>query len=94
MTDLITSVSQQFDPQQALLPHDPRYVDCSVERGSAGLLTVMANNIRFSSGSTHQLLSGQRGCGKTTELFLLGQALMNAEPGLVPLGQSMPYRSW
>jgi hypothetical protein len=56
-----------FNPNESLPPGDERYVDFSAERGSIQLLKTMADTIRFSDASTCQLLSGHRGCGKTTE---------------------------
>jgi len=64
-----------FDPTEALPPNDPRYVECNAVRGSVGLLNVLADSIRLSDKRTCQLLSGHRGCGKTTELFRLRRLL-------------------
>jgi hypothetical protein len=76
----ITDCFNVFDPHEALPPNDPRYVECSKERGSVGLFESMARKIRFSKGRTCQLLSGHRGCGKTTELLRLQQTLLTQEP--------------
>lgn len=64
-----------FDPREALPPDDPRYVECNEVRGSVGLLNALADSIRLSDEHTCQLLSGNRGCGKTTELFRLRHLL-------------------
>jgi len=77
---LITKVFNVFDPHEALRPGDPRYVECNVERGSVGLLNTLARQVRRSTGRTCQLLSGHRGCGKTTELFRLQQDFLINEP--------------
>jgi hypothetical protein len=68
-----------FDPIEALRPDDPRYVECNDVRGSAGLLKILEDSIRLSDRRTCQLLSGPRGCGKTTELFRL-RHLLTREP--------------
>ncbi|HMV49619.1 MAG TPA: hypothetical protein PKD31_17800 [Blastocatellia bacterium] len=72
--DLITKITQEFDTITPLQPNDPRYVDCSVERGSTGLIREIANNVRRVEKSCW-LFSGHRGCGKTTELFRLQREL-------------------
>jgi hypothetical protein len=64
-----------FDPKEALLPDDPRYVECGAERHSSNLLDALENTIRLADKPTCQLLSGHRGCGKTTELFNLRKRL-------------------
>lgn len=78
--DLITRCFNVFDPHEALPPNDQRYVECSRERGSVGLFDAMARTIRRAEAHTCQLLSGHRGCGKTTELFRLKEGLMMEEP--------------
>jgi hypothetical protein len=78
--DLITKVFNVFDPHEALRADDPRYVECNIERGSDELLDFLALTIRRSTGRTCQLLSGHRGCGKTTELFRLQYDLLTNEP--------------
>lgn len=64
-----------FDPIEPLNPEDPRYVDWNKARGSENLLSEMSGTIRLTEGPTCQLLSGHRGCGKTTELFRLRREL-------------------
>jgi hypothetical protein len=64
-----------FNPMEPLPAHDPRYVDCSVERGSQGLLDILGDTIALSDKPTCQLLSGNTGCGKTTELWRLRERL-------------------
>ena len=70
-----------FDPREALRPGDPRYVECGEERGSKDLLLTVARAIRLTYGNTYHLLSGQRGCGKTTELLLLQHDLSKSKEG-------------
>ncbi len=80
MSDMITALFNVFDPHKALPPNDPRYVECSEERGSVGLFEGIAHTIQRAKEQTCQLLSGHRGCGKTTELFRLKQVLLTQEP--------------
>jgi hypothetical protein len=69
----------EFRPFGALPAGDPRYVDWSVERGSAQLIQMLANTIRLSDEPTCQLLGGHPGCGKTTELLKLVDELANSQ---------------
>ena len=73
-------VVRAFNPREALLPHDTRYVDFSVVRGSSRLLARMAETIRLADDHTCQLISGHTGCGKTTELWRLKDRLQSGEP--------------
>ena len=78
--DLITKIFNAFDPFEALPTNDPRYVEFSAERHSVGLRDKLAGTIRREKDPTCQLLSGHRGCGKTTELFRLADDLLKNEP--------------
>jgi hypothetical protein len=73
-------VTGAFKPDEPLPANDPRYVDFDAERGSAGLVSLLARNIRMASSSTCQLISGHRGCGKTTEINLLKEDLETNDP--------------
>ena len=64
-----------FDPIEPLNPEDPRYVDWNKARYSENLLADIFDTIRLTDGHTCQLLSGHRGCGKTTELLRLRRKL-------------------
>jgi len=64
-----------FNPREALLPDDPRYVECDAERHSSHLLDALESTIRLAEKPSCQLLSGHRGCGKTTELYNLRKRL-------------------
>ena len=64
-----------FDPKEPLDPEDSRYVDFNEVRRSENLLNEMTGTIGLSKRPTCQLLSGHRGCGKTTELFRLRRKL-------------------
>jgi hypothetical protein len=50
---------------------DPRWVDCSSARGDTDVVGSLAFRIEGSNRSTAQLISGHRGCGKSTELLRL-----------------------
>ena len=64
-------------PNDPLPVGDQRYVDCSAVRGTDMLQAELADTIRNSNGhASCQLISGHRGCGKTTELFRVQDALM------------------
>lgn len=54
---------------------DPRWVDCSPARGGTDVVSLLASRIERSSRSTAQLISGHRGCGKSTELLRLANRL-------------------
>ena len=57
-----------IDPLQS---GDPRWVDCSSARGDTDVVGLLALRIEGSSCCTAQLISGHRGCGKSTELLRL-----------------------
>jgi len=78
--DLLKKVFRAFDPPQVLPPDDPRYVECDRERGTVGLLDGLVDRVRGAAGYTCQLVSGQQGCGKTTELLRFRQDLLQGEP--------------
>ena len=57
-----------IDPLQS---GDPRWVDCSSARGDTDVVGLLALRIEGSGRPTAQLISGHRGCGKSTELLRL-----------------------
>lgn len=59
------------DPVIPLPSGDPRYVDCTDVRGNEDVVTYLYNAITRSDRHTHQLFTGQRGSGKSTELLRL-----------------------
>ena len=64
-------------PEDALQPNDPRYVDLTAARGGESLAQHVASRIRRTK-SPHfhqQLITGHRGCGKSTELLQLSARL-------------------
>jgi hypothetical protein len=50
---------------------DPRYVDCSPARGGEDVVRGLSLRIENSNQPLAQLISGHRGCGKSTELLRL-----------------------
>ena len=64
------------DPVQKLTANDPRYVDFAEARGSDGAAASTCHKrILRSQRPLVQLLAGHRGCGKSTELSQLKNAL-------------------
>ena len=66
------------DPAQPLQPGDPRYVDCTDVRGDEDVVGTLFNAITRSDRSLHQLCTGHRGSGKSTELLRLKARLEQA----------------
>jgi hypothetical protein len=71
------------NPDQSLLPGDARYVDFSPFRGDEQIVNMIARSIIWTDQDSpprylKQLVTGHRGCGKTTELLLL-KARLEAE---------------
>lgn len=59
---------------------DPRYVDCSPARGYDGdIVSTLSWRIDSSKNPMTQLISGHRGCGKSTELLRLAKNLEDKE---------------
>lgn len=74
----LRSLFNAFDPIEPLPADDSRYVDCNKARRSENLLNELLRTIELTNRPTCQLLSGHRGCGKTTELFRLRRQLEQA----------------
>src|SRR5258708_5689192 len=71
MDDLILKLYQQFKPEDGLEADDSRYVNFSEVRGTRFLFRNLFRPIEAEAGtqrSTYQLICGQPGSGKTTEL--------------------------
>jgi energy-coupling factor transporter ATP-binding protein EcfA2 len=66
------------DPAVPLPSGDPRYVDCTDVRGERDVVQQMLKTITWSASNTAQLLTGHRGCGKSTELLRLKARLEEA----------------
>lgn len=58
----------KLDP---LMSGDPRYVDCSSARAGEDVVKLLCTRIENSPHPMAQLISGHRGCGKSTELLRL-----------------------
>lgn len=76
----ITEAYNAVNPEQPLLPGDPRYVDCAPWRGDEHIVNMIAQRIIRANAAMpvqhlKQLLAGHRGCGKSTELLLLKDRL-------------------
>ncbi len=63
------------NPTEPLKPGDPRYVNCTDVRGDEDTVRKMFKIISYSDKPTHQLFTGHRGCGKSTELLRLKERL-------------------
>ncbi|HEY4688426.1 MAG TPA: hypothetical protein VIK33_03875 [Anaerolineae bacterium] len=66
------------DPALPLPPDDPRYVDCTDVRGDENAILHLYHAITWANRHTHQLFTGHRGCGKSTELLRLEARLEQA----------------
>lgn len=73
--EILRSIYNAFDPFEPLLPGDPVYVNCSAVRGEENILVDVGRQITYSDRITHQLYTGHRGAGKSTELLRLKEAL-------------------
>jgi energy-coupling factor transporter ATP-binding protein EcfA2 len=78
----VTTVDAAFktcNPVESLAADDERYVDFSAARGDDGMAASLCRRrIERSDVPLVQLLAGHRGCGKSTELRQLQQALINS----------------
>lgn len=79
---LAVSIPEAFAaaaPDEALPSGDPRYVDLSSCRGGENIVDDLARQIIWTpEGYLKLLLTGHRGCGKTTELYRLKSRLEEA----------------
>jgi hypothetical protein len=81
MTDLlIKRLLNEFRPDEPLSANHPNYVDCDAERHSDDIRKRMGRAIRNTEGPVRLLISGHRGCGKTTELQRLATELKTNVP--------------
>jgi energy-coupling factor transporter ATP-binding protein EcfA2 len=73
----ILDVYQACHPEAPLEPEDPRYVDLREVRGGRNLARIIYRRIASTGSSNyHQhLITGHRGCGKSTELRQIKGAL-------------------
>lgn len=69
MSDNLKRIYQVFDPAPLLANQESLYVDLDDVRGSTGLISRLAQNIRLSDDKPIcQLIAGHGGSGKSTEL--------------------------
>lgn len=73
--ELIKRLYNAFDPFRPLPAGDPAYVDCRAVRGDGEILIELGREIVLADRITHQLYTGHRGAGKSTELLRLTQYL-------------------
>ncbi len=81
MTDPVRTLRDAYntaDPAVPLPSGDPRYVDCTDVRGNRDVVRQTFDTITWSDSNTAQLLTGHRGCGKSTELLRLQARLEEA----------------
>lgn len=64
-----------FSPSPLTADQNSLYIDLDAVRGAAGVVPVLERHIRLAGAATSQVLAGHKGTGKTTELYLLKQAL-------------------
>lgn len=72
---VLRALYNAFDPFRPLPAGDPAYVDCREVRGDGEILVELGREIRLANRITHQLYTGHRGAGKSTELLRLVQHL-------------------
>lgn len=73
--EILQSIYNNFDPFWPLPAQDPAYVDCREVRGDLDILIELGREILLSKRVTHQLYTGHRGAGKSTELLRLSHYL-------------------
>lgn len=76
----LRDVHRVANPVKPLESGDPRYVSCTEVRGNEDVVTQLLNTITWEEEGayTHQLFTGHRGCGKSTELLRLRARLKDA----------------
>jgi energy-coupling factor transporter ATP-binding protein EcfA2 len=71
--ELLKTLISAFDP--SAVAEEDTYVEINKERGRPKDIKHLANVITRASGPTYQLVTGHRGCGKTTEILALRRIL-------------------
>lgn len=81
----LRDVFRVTDPGKPLESGDPRYVPCEKVRGNEDIVEFLFNTISWQEEGVHchQLFTGHRGCGKSTELLRLKARLENARYAVV-----------
>ena len=75
MSDSLKRIYNAFDPAPLHKGQQDLYIDLDDVRGHSGTVARLRQKISFSQGPCCQVLSGHRGCGKSTELWQLRQSL-------------------
>ncbi len=78
MLSALKAAYNRCDVEKPLEPGDTRYVpfdDLGVRGSDRSCIDFLMTRIEMSDGATHQLFSGFRGCGKSTELRRLAKNL-------------------
>ena len=75
--ETIKDVFAACNPAKPLEPGDPRYLDCSSARGMLSIEKTLGRKITLSEEPLHELVTGHRGCGKSTELLRLKKHLQD-----------------
>lgn len=65
---ILRGLYNAFDPFRPLPAGHPAYVNCREVRGDEEILVALGRQITFAERTTHQLYTGHRGAGKSTEL--------------------------
>ncbi|MEM6253420.1 MAG: ATP-binding protein [Cyanobacteria bacterium P01_D01_bin.156] len=73
--EILRNIYNSFDPFEPLPAGDPVYVNCSAVRGEENILVDVGRQITYADRITHQLYTGHRGAGKSTELLRLQAGL-------------------
>lgn len=68
---ILKNIYNAFDPFEALPAGAHVYVNCSEVRGEEDILVDVGRQITYANRITHQLYTGHRGAGKSTELLRL-----------------------
>ena len=78
--NLETRIYRQFDTTPLRADQTDLYVDLDSVRGSSGIVHRIMERIQMAGRDTAQVLAGHNGSGKSTELYLLQQALETGTP--------------
>lgn len=80
MSDSLKRIYNAFDPAPLHKGQQDLYIDLDDVRGHSGTVGVLKQKILLANGPSCQVLSGHRGCGKSTELWQLRQSLEKPGP--------------
>ncbi len=84
MSDLLQQIYAVFNPAPLKPGQQELYVNLDDVRGSVGIVSGMVRKIRLAGEPTCQVLTGHKGCGKSTELWQLRHVLENPDDGSLP----------